>query len=430
VQKRIVSLWLALAALALCAPDTLKADDSFIDFSGYVEDTLSVEYRKADNEYTVLNSARLRNNFFKDFNGKADVSVAVIGNIYSGEKRIALANYLPARVVNQFPPIVWQDMAFEFENDIWIQEGYVSLYANDFRLRIGRQKYYTGTGYAWNPTDLFNRKNSQDPAYEIEGIDGVFAACSFGGESEVSLFYSTGTSHFKDRRTFSSMEEGDFQVKARTHIDVWELALHYTEAKQDRTDFLAAVMGAIDPERPTTLVKWRLLGAETSGELFGIGLHAEFGYAWLDLYRDSYLLPKTGFLQDIKDHARFLIGADYTFESGLFLMAEYYYEGLGKDSPDDYTLNDRLSFFVGERDSIGRHNLFLGGSYPLTDLISLEFYAISNLSDPSTILNPWLVWIASDNVTLSVSGQLPVANEDSSLGRIGPSIYARLKWMF
>ncbi|MEE9555868.1 MAG: hypothetical protein V3V76_01305, partial [Candidatus Adiutricales bacterium] len=152
--------------------------------------------------------------------------------------------------------------------------------------------------------------------------------------------------------------------------------------------------------------------------------------AWLDLYRDPYIVPAIGFVQDIQNHARFLIGADYTFENGLFLIGEYYYEGLGKNSPDDYNLNDRLSFLTGERDSIGKHNIFLGGNYPITDLITMEIYVISNLNDPSVILNPWLVWIASDNVTVSVTGQFPAAGEDSSLGKIGPSIFARLKWTF
>ena len=428
--KRFVTLGLGILALLLFNPDALRADEPFIDFSGYVEDTVSTEYRKADKGFAVLNSARLRNDFSKDFDGKFDFGLVVIGNIYSGDTEINISDYLPDKVLSQYPPMVWQDMVFELENDVWIQEGHASLYAGDFRLRLGRQKYYTGTGYAWNPSDLFNRKNSLDPAYETEGIDGIFAAWSFTGESEVSLFYSIGTSHFRERKTFSSIEDGDFQLKARTHIGVWEIALHYTEAKLDRTDFLAAIMGAVDPENPATMVKWRLLGGETSGQLFGIGLHAEFGYAWLDLYRDPYIVPAIGFIPDIQNHARFLVGADYTFENGLFLIGEYYYEGLGKNSPDDYNLNDRLSFLTGERDSIGKHNIFLGGNYPVTDLITMEMYVISNLNDPSIILNPWLVWIASDNVTVSVTGQLPMANEDSSLGKIGPSIFARLKWTF
>jgi len=401
-----------------------------LEFGGYVEDTISAEYLNAEEKYTFMNSARVRNNFFRDFNGKFDFGVTLVGNIINGDTEFYISDYFPGKVADQLPAAIRQSMKYDFENDIWIQEAYGSLYVGELKFRFGRQKYYTGTGYAWNPTDLFNRKNALDPTYETEGLDGVFLGYSFLGENEISLFYSIGTSHIREDRSFSSIEDGDFQIKARTHIDIWEIAAHYTEAKLDRTDLTGVLMGVIDPGKPSMLVQWRLAGAEASGELLGIGLRAEVGYAWLDLCDKPYLGPKTGFVEDIKDHARFLIGADYTFGNGLYLIGEYYYEGLGKLSADDYNLNERLAMLTGERDAIGRDNLFLGGSYPLSDLVTMEFYTISNLDDPSVILNPWLIWIAHDDVTVSLSGQVPFGVEDSSLGEIGHFVFSRLKWAF
>ncbi len=410
--------------------DDGTVQERLIEFGGYVEDTISVEYLRAEEKYAFVNSARIRNNFFKDFDGKYDFGIAVVGNIINGDTEFNISDYFPGKVTSQLPAGIRQSMQYEFENDIWLQEAYGSLYLGELKIRLGRQKYYTGTGYAWNPTDLFNRKNVLDPTYETEGIDGVFLGYSFLGDNEINLFYSIGTSHIREDRDFSSIEDGDFQIKATTHLDIWEIAAHYTEAKLDRTDLAGVLMGAIDPGKSTMLVKWRLAGAEASGELMGIGLRAEVGYAWLELYNDPYIGSRAGFVGDIKDHARFLIGVDYTFKDGLYLIGEYFYEGLGKVSADDYSLNERLSLFIGERYAIGRDNLFLGGSYPLSDLITMEFYTIANLDDPSVILNPWLVWIAHDDVTVSISGQIPFGVEDSSLGETGHFVFSRLKWTF
>ena len=42
-----------------------------------------------------------------------------------------------------------------------------------FDFTIGKQPISLGTGYAWNPLDIFNRKDLIDPTYEQAGINAL-----------------------------------------------------------------------------------------------------------------------------------------------------------------------------------------------------------------------------------------------------------------
>ena len=64
-------------------------------------------------------------------------------------------------------------------------------------------------------------------------------------------------------------------------------------------------------------------------------------------------------------------------------------------------------------------------------MLTIECYGIFNLNDPSVILNPWIIWIASDDIVVSFSAQLPVADgEHTSLGRSGTVFFARVNFSF
>lgn len=383
------------------------------EFTGYLEDTIMGEYIKDDHEENVSNIVRARLNYSGKYNNVGDFSLTFIGVRYSGATSVDLTKYLPREDARKIPVPV----DYELENDYWLQEAFGSLYLNRVMLRAGRQKYYTGTGYAWNPTDLFNRKNVFDPTYEIEGLDSVLTTFSFPENLKLSLFYSFDTNDENDKQEKNTVGANDWQVKIETRARMWDCAIVYSDVKKIFLD--AGTFNIMQ-------IKWQLLSTEFSGELFGIGVHAEGGYAWLESETSPEKLP-----EELKNHARFLLGCDYTFENELFLMAEYYFEGLGETVKDDYSLNNRIAYFTGNMDSIGRDNLFLGMRYPVSDLATFEFYGIFNLSDPSVILNPWITWIASDDIVVNFSAQIPLSeNESASLGRSGSSVFIRMNFSF
>ncbi len=397
------------------------AQESNLEFSGYLEDTLTGERNKVLDKTFIINETRVRLNIANRYKNKGDFSVAIVGTHYTGKKSYNLLDYLPEDDAAEFSSPV----LIEQENDIWFQEAYGSLYLGNFSFRIGRQKYYTGTGYAWNPTDLFNWKNVLDPTYEIEGIDSIYLAQSFFEQASISVFYSFGTSKNTPTREYIALEDGDVQVKLKMHIFSWDAALFYSNVIKDYYDYEGVLSGAIDPVNLVDRARWQISGMELSGELFGIGIHAEGGYIELSKYDSEDDLPEM-----LKDHKKYLIGIDYTFESGLYLIFEYYHEGLGESRSDDYSINQRMAYLSGYLDSMGEDNYFVGISYPVSDFTTLALYTIGNQSDSSVVINPWITWIAGDDITVNFSIQIPSGEEESAIGRSEPSAFGRVKFTF
>ncbi len=418
-MKKVLIISLGMIAL-ISFP--VFSQESELEFGGYLEDTLSSERNIALDKTVVSNQTRIRLNIKNSYGDRGDLSVAIVGTRYSGYKTINLCDYLPEEEASRFPTAV----SYDKTDDIWFQEAYGSLYLGQTTLRAGRQKYYTGTGYAWNPTDLFNWKDVFDPAYEIEGLDSVLFARSLPGDSLVSLYYSFGTSHDRPQRDYVESEDGDYQFKLKTHLFSWEITLQHSDVIKEYVDYEGVLNGTVDPTAMTSPIRWKLNALEVSGELAGIGIHAEGGEYTLSRPDD-----KDGDLPGkLESHTKYLVGADYTFENGVFVILEYYHEGLGETNLEDYSLNQRMAYYSGERDSLGKDNYYLGTSFPVTDFSTLALYVITNGNDGSTILNPWFTWIADDDISLYLSAQIPDGEEESAIGRSGSVLFGRLVFNF
>lgn len=308
-----------------------------------------------------------------------------------------------------------------------LQEVYTTYEPGNLQFRLGRQKFRTGTGYAWNPADLITRKSPLFPDSEMEGVDSAYLAYSFFEDSKISTIYAFGNDPYRPVEEEQPMDKGNCQVTVKTHAKVLDLAIHYAEARRNHTDY-EHNNGA----EATVPVKWRLLAAGVSGEIGKLGLHAEGGHAWLN--REDY--PGEQGLEEStedpfsKDHSRFLIGMDYSFENELYLVLEYYQEGLGKKSPDEYTVNDRMAFNAGERETIGRDNVFLGAKYPIAGMASIELYNIINANDPSVLLNPWLTFSPNDMINVSLSAQIPVGKDETSVSKSESIAFGRIQLNF
>jgi|GEM_PF-2346823 hypothetical protein len=309
------------------------------------------------------------------------------------------------------------------------EEVYISFYPGDMTFHFGFQKYLTETGgWGWTPADLFNPKKTFDPFYKGEASTAayfsyLFPTGSFPGAYEISGFYSFGN---RDDDAYPNIKDGDYQVRMKAHTDVLDLAIHYSEITREESDYEGMINGSVPSEAATVPVRWRLLTAGVSSEIGRLGLHAEGGRAWLDSKDDEKGLSA----KELKDHSKFLIGMDYTFENELYLVLEYYQDGQGKSSPQEYSLNDRLAYLNGERSVIGRDNVFVGAKYPIARMTSVELYNIINANDPSVIVNPWLVWGSRDLFSVKFSAQFPVGKKESAVGQTKPSAFAHIQLNF
>ena len=307
--------------------------------------------------------------------------------------------------------------------DIFVQEAFGTLYTDHLRLRVGRHKFYTGTGYAYNPTDLFNVKDPLDPTYEVNGIDAMLLSIDLPQQTEIQ-----GAVKYSDH-----FDTTDYRVRLKTYISGWDMAIQYTYYLKKRVDWealntetaLTELMQGMSFDAFTREFRWHLVAAEFAGELWEWGIYGEGGYVFITEPDD------VGTLKDAaKDHERLLLGIDHTFDFQLYFILEYLRIGQGRTDSADITLNDRMAYLNGEVLSNNRDTLFTGVSYPLTDLTEFSLYAIVGCNDPSVLINPWLVYDIRSGLKLSFSANIPIGDENGQNGKAGPSGFVRLRFNF
>ena len=406
-------------------PDSLPQASAFLfDFRGYIENTTNIEYVKEPEQTILLNAGRARLNLSGKPDPAFDVGLGLVGTLNSGETELSLANYLPDSLQEQILPeaesLFWYEIG---EEELYLQEAFGSFYSEHFRLRIGRHKFYSGTGYAYNPIDLFNTKDPLDPSYETDGIDALLLSLELPHQTELQ-----GVLRFGD-----DFENTDYLARLKSSLRGWDLALQYSYSLKSRTDWetlnseealLALAQGA-SFDNFVREFRWHLIGGEFSGELFGWAIYGEGGYVFVDA------LGELGTLEDAaQDHERLLLGLDHTFDSQVYLLLEFLRLGQGRIDSADIRLNDRMGYLSGELLSIDRDTVFSGISYPIGDLSEFSFYTIIGCSEPSAILNPWLIYDLRPGLKLSFSANIPVGDEESQNGKAGPAGFMRLKWNF
>lgn len=400
---------------------------------GSVEDTFSVEVKGPVDapRDAILNVTRARVNLEGKPTAWMDFGIGAVGLLYSGKTEYVVAPYLPGEVRDDLfagtpelgLPGTEELLVVPLESRLYLQEAFGTLYGPWFKVRIGRQKYYSGTGFAWNPIDLLNNKDVLDPTYETDGLDGVLGVLELPAQFEIHAFV-----RFSDR-----FQTQDYVAKVRTSVRGWDFGVQYTHYAHDRTAWgeidsaegVAALLAGAQMQMFERRSYWHLVGGEFSGSLGPIGVHAEGGYVFVDGRGDK----KEGG-RGTKSHERLLVGLDTTLPFGLYIVAEYMRIGNGRARVEYITLTDRMGLMSGEIPTIGRDSLFVGLSMPVAALVDIECYAIVALNDPSAIINPWLTLHVRPGVRLSVMAAIPVGAEESSNGKAPFAALGRLKFSF
>ena len=179
-----------------------------------------------------------------------------------------------------------------------------------------------------------------------------------------------------------------------------------------------------------------MAGLGLGGELGDLGLKAEASW-----YRGRDVGEVGGDLRE-----SFVVAAFegwYRFDSGLVLIGQYLYNGIGSDDPGDYPLVAVSAPVVeGLGYLLGRHYLLLGPSYQLHPLIQLEGLVIYNADDGSSLLRPLLSVSLADNLQLDLFWALSRGKKErldpltglpevrSEFGSAGDSGGLLLRWYF
>ena len=262
----------------------------------------------------------------------------------------------------------------DFSGRIAIDRANITLRLPRCDLTVGRQAISLGTTYFWNPNDLLI---SFSP-YEFDrdykpGVDAARLDFALGKFSGINFIYGAGE-NFR-------FNESALLMRAFTTIVDFDLAIMAGRFREDG-----------------------VVGADFSGEIGpGIGIRGELSYFAAEGDDDFFQV---------------VAGSEYRFENGLYVSAEYYYNGFGTPHTHRY-LNKLSSKRIGEGDmyNISRHYLGILGSYEVTPLLLVSLATIINLTDHSVLIDPTLIYSLSDNAEL-VAGMVMGEGKDPKGFRI------------
>jgi len=387
--------WKSYLALLLL-PLWLQAAE--LEWGGYFEPQYAG--MQVNNQFFNLASNKLRIDLKKNLSERVSLNANFDYITYHGKTAWTILDYLPDNITRTIPLTMASLYTFTFgdmvqmvgpvttsrPDRIFLDNACVRLKFKYFDLTVGKQQLSMGTGYTWNPTDLFNTKDVLDPTYEQPGHNAIRLDIPLSSRFSVTFLYSPGE-EWKDSARMLKLKGGF------GHFDFSILGIQRT---WNLTDYNSFQIGVYDRT---------LLGGELAGELLGLGVWAEGGYNIMNWHKDSAVIPA------VKDHWEAVAGADYTFSSGLYVMAEYYYNSMAPEKWQDYTLNNWMWMFSGEMKTLSSKQFSGLLQYHLTDFITTGSSVIASVSDGSVALVPMLLYSMFEDVELTVFGNLYIGRE-------------------
>ncbi len=371
------------------------------EFSGYYENQFSPT--KIKGKFYLQDYNKLRLDLASEISRNITLDADIVYQTFHGKKNYNTFDFIPSRLVKnylgEFPgetENIINQFAFENKDEGYLDNVFVTLYLGDFTFRVGKQQLPMGSGYSWNPTDIFNDKNLMDPTYEKRGINAFKGSYQFSSEGEL-----TAVIQIKDN--FSSSSK---MLRIKNHLLGFDISLSYAEKEESILD----IHSFSDNNQ-----KRRLYGADFSGQIFGLGFWGE----------GAYNSRENGF-----DYTQALVGVDYTFENQIYLMTEYYYSGLGKKNYRNYTIEDWIRLLGTAGENLGQKYLSLGQRYPILELLDWSNFFLINLDDESGMLYPWFDYSYNDNTILTIVGYIPFGKRESEFGEFGAGGFARIKVYF
>jgi hypothetical protein len=351
----------------------------------------------------------------------------IILKTYHGTTSYSLRDLLPEK----FEPELafWEtsdpsSVRWTMDDEFYLDNAYLTIALDWFRLRIGRQQIRFGSGWFWNPTDLFTVKDLLDPAYEKRGLTAVKIQFFFGHESQMDLYYflengfekSMKKAGFMEGSALGLLDQPSFAVRLRKAFYRWDVAA-FIMKKDARI-----VMSSPAPEAPAVIpdlgIDDRMMGGlEFAGELGGVGLRGEVA------------VNRIG--HDIR-FIETLAGIDYTFRGGFSLTAEYFFTSRGKGDSSRYTFEDWINYLTQSIKYPGMHYAAAMIAYTFARInLDLQLAGIVNASEGSFVISPWISYKWGNYVTLSLYGAVSWGNDDTDeLRSMGQGAFLRFRFSY
>ncbi len=286
-------------------------------------------------------------------------------------------------------------------NKVLLDRALVKAYFKHFDLFIGRQMIAWGTGYAFNPTDIWNSKNPLDPDAPKTGVNALRMEIPLGDLSHISLIASPGR----------DLENSSGGIRYKTNIARFDLSLSGTRFMNADRKLLG-----LPPKM--------MLGADLAGQIGDVGVWAEAAF-------NNPIYNTIKYTDFDSSYLQVDAGLDYTFANGLYTMAEYYYNQLGQKNSSDYNVVDLINLFAGEMSGFARYYLFVGLRYEVTRQLSCALFTLGNIVDHSVMLLPAVEYILSDNIGFELGAQIGIGDrKKSEYGGMYPNCFLKITGYF
>ncbi|RKY84197.1 hypothetical protein DRQ09_08960 [candidate division KSB1 bacterium] len=352
---------------------------------------------KIKKDFLQINSNKLRIDLSSEISDKVSFGANFDYITYHGQTAYEILNYLPESVTKEIPDDLKPLYILPFKNRNFLDNAYLKLSFKSFDITVGKQQISMGTGYTWNPTDVFNVKNVFDPTYEQPGHNSIRIDIPIGLKYSIVALYAPA----------NIWRNSGKLIKFKGKSGHFDYSFIFIERMWTFTDYLTF---------QSTVQKRRLFGGDLAGQLFGLGVWAEAAFNRMRVTRNFWEV---------------VAGADYTFDSGTYLMFEYYRNTLCKTNYRKYNITDWMRYISAEVKAVSRDNLFIYVNHPATDLINTGCYIISSLNDLSVAVVPLVIYNVFENVDLTLFGNFYTGKKgttySSSLGNGG---LIRLRYYF
>jgi len=370
------------------SPNVLFAQSNFF---GYYEGEFD-QLKFANKTYNYgYNKLRL------DFEARPNYAVTIGANInfqkYFDNISWNLLDFLPSNIWKPifqpegYPKELWMtEFPIVLLDTLYLDNVYLKAGFKHFDLTIGKQQISLGTGYAWNPTDIFNTKLLLDPTYEQTGVNAVRAEIPLKGRIGLDVILSPG----KD------WNESVKMLQLKTGLGRFDMQGTIGQYAWQRTQF-NPITFSIDEQNYLRI----LYGGSVVGEFAGAGIWIEG--AWNKM-------------ENSDDFSEVIIGSDYTFKNGLYIIMEYLRNENGVSKSKNLDINNYLQYFMGETHSLMQDYVFSFISYPLNDFIQIGLLGFGNLNDNSAALNPQFLWNLFQDVDLTMMYSHFLGDDNTEFG--------------
>ncbi|MCK5331772.1 MAG: hypothetical protein KAK01_10200 [Candidatus Marinimicrobia bacterium] len=383
--------------------------------SGFVTTHLSLMaqtdlfgYYEVETDFAQMPSQQIfygYNKFRLDISSYPGETISLNANLniqqFFGQREWNLFDYLPASI---WEPVFGSGAEYPFtvRDTLYLDNVYARLGFDEFDVTVGKQQLSLGTGYAWNPSDVFNTKDLMDPTYEQTGVPAL--------RVEIPIF---------DRLMFDLIMAPDYSIEKSTYYFQYKLGI----GRFDLTGFSGILEEArtalnLDTdslEYEVILNQRKMIGGSLVGQIWEIGMWTEG--CWNLMNVDE-------------NFTEYVVGLDHTFDFRTYLMMEYFHNGRGVADKEDLTFNDYVGYLGGGAHSIMQDYLFVLANHPLTDFVSLGLYTIGNLNDNSYAIAPLLEWSVFENVSMTFQGGYFLGDDDTEFGSQDWSARIRMRIYF